>query len=207
MVGLQRFSSARSETQTLSYLFEDCELDLGRRELRRGGANIAVEPQVFDLLVHLIQHRDRVISKEELLASIWHGRIVSESALFNRINATRTAIGDTGEMQRLIKTLPRKGIRFVGVVHEDGKGADAVQVSQRRPATVDTDGTWTEVALSLPDRPSLAVLPFTNMSGDPDRSILRTAFLRTSSQGSHRSDGCSSSPATLRSSTSTEPST
>lgn len=169
MVGLQRFSSARSETQTLSYLFEDCELDLGRRELRRGGANIAVEPQVFDLLVHLIQHRDRVISKEELLASIWHGRIVSESALFNRINATRTAIGDTGEMQRLIKTLPRKGIRFVGVVHEDGKGADAVQASQRRPATVDTDGTWTEVALSLPDRPSLAVLPFTNMSGDPDQ--------------------------------------
>jgi DNA-binding winged helix-turn-helix (wHTH) protein len=86
--------------------------------------HVAVEPQVFDLLSHLINHRDRVVSKDELLASVWHGRIVSESALFNRINAVRTAIGDTGSEQRLIKTLPRKGIRFVG---------DCVRTSRGRP--------------------------------------------------------------------------
>ena len=80
---------------------------------------VAVEPQVFDLLVHLVRHRDRVVSKDDLLATIWQGRIVSESALFNRINAARSAIGDTGEQQRLIKTLPRKGLRFVGEVRED----------------------------------------------------------------------------------------
>jgi len=92
----------------LRYSFEDCVLDTDCRELRRGTALMAVEPQVFDLLVHLIRHRDRVVSKDDLLAAVWQGRIVSESALFNRINAARTAIGDAGDQQRLIKTLPRK---------------------------------------------------------------------------------------------------
>jgi TolB-like protein len=142
-----------SGTRTLRYLFEDCALDTDRRELRRGTALVAVEPQVFDLLVHLIRHRDRVVSKDDLLASVWHGRIVSESALFNRINAARSAIGDTGEQQRLIKTLPRKGIRFVGEVHED------------ETSTLPGEGP----SLPLPDRPSIAVLPFANMSSDADQ--------------------------------------
>jgi DNA-binding winged helix-turn-helix (wHTH) protein len=68
----------------LRYLFEDVALDLDRRELWRGTTPVAIEPQVFDLLVHLIQHRDRVVSKDELLESVWHGRAISESALFNR---------------------------------------------------------------------------------------------------------------------------
>ena len=80
-----------SRMGSLPYLFEDCVLDTDRRELRRGTALVAVEPQVFDLLVHLVRHRDRVVSKDELLATVWHGRIVSESALFNRINAARSA--------------------------------------------------------------------------------------------------------------------
>jgi DNA-binding NarL/FixJ family response regulator/DNA-binding winged helix-turn-helix (wHTH) protein len=105
--------------ENLLYLFGDCTLDIDRRELRRGSRLVALEPQVFDLLAHIVQHRDRVVSKDELLATIWHGRIVSESSLFNRINATRAAIGDTGEHQRFIKTLPRKGIRFVGSVREE----------------------------------------------------------------------------------------
>jgi len=140
----------------LRYLFEDCELDTDRRELRRGNELVSVQPQVFDVLVHLIRHRDRVVSKDEVLAAVWSGRIVSESALFNRINAARSAIGDTGERQRLIKTLPRKGIRFIGQVREDKRPGAA-------PARV------VPAQLPLPDRPSIAVLPFTNMSGDPDQ--------------------------------------
>ena len=103
----------------LRYLFAECALDTDRRELRRGNHLVSIEPQVFDLLVHLIHHRDRVVSKDELLASVWQGRAISESALFNRINAARSAIGDTGERQGLIKTLPRKGLRFVGAVQEE----------------------------------------------------------------------------------------
>jgi TolB-like protein len=156
----------------LSYLFEDCVLDTDRRELRRGTALVAVEPQVFDLLVHLIRHRDRVVSKDDLLASVWQGRIVSESALFNRINAARSAIGDTGDQQRLIKTLPRKGIRFVGEVREGETstvGAIRPGPAAHRARAVDTPAQGEDPSLPLPDRPSIAVLPFANMSGDPDQ--------------------------------------
>lgn len=142
----------------MRYLFEDCVLDTDRRELRRGTVLVAVEPQVFDFLVHLVRYRDRVVSKDELLATVWHGRVVSESAVFNRINAARSAISDTGEEQRLIKTLPRKGLRFVGEVREEEAVAVGAHGRPRGPA-----------ALPLPDRPSIAVLPFTNMSGDADQ--------------------------------------
>lgn len=78
------------------YVFEDYALDMDRRELRRGSEPIALEPQVFDLLAYLIGNRERVVSKEDLIASVWQGRIVSESAMSSRINAARSAIGDTG---------------------------------------------------------------------------------------------------------------
>ena len=122
-----------------------------------------VEPQVFDVLVHLIQHRDRVVSKDDLLATVWQGRSVSESALFNRINAARSAIGDTGEQQRLIKTLPRKGLRFVGEVREDA--ASASGAAHPGPVTHPSASS----SLTQPDRPSIAVLPLVNLSGDPDQ--------------------------------------
>jgi TolB-like protein len=137
----------------LRYLFEDCALDLDRRELWRGPTLAAIEPQVFDLLVHLIRHRDRVVSKDELFASVWHGRAISESALFNRVNAARSAIGDTGAQQTLIKTLPRRGLRFVGVVRE-------VECSPAE--ALDTPA-------AIADKPSIAVLPFANLSGDPEQ--------------------------------------
>lgn len=100
------------------YGFDDYVFDTERRELWRGATAVAVEPQVFDLLAYLIENRDRVVSKEDLRAAVWQGRIVSESTLSSAINAARTAIGDTGEEQRLIRTLPRKGFRFVGALHE-----------------------------------------------------------------------------------------
>ena len=88
----------------MQFLFADHTLDTDRRELRRGSEPIAVEPQVFDLLVYLLQNRDRVVSKDDLIASVWGGRIVSDSTLTSRINAARKAVGDSGEEQKLIRT-------------------------------------------------------------------------------------------------------
>jgi DNA-binding winged helix-turn-helix (wHTH) protein/pimeloyl-ACP methyl ester carboxylesterase len=100
-------------------LFGDCILDATRRELWRGGEAIHVEPQVFDLLLHLIRSREQVVSKDDLLAAVWGGRIVSESTLNNRVNAARRAIGDSGEQQNFIRTMARRGFRFVGEVREE----------------------------------------------------------------------------------------
>ena len=89
------------------YLFDDYALDANRRELLRGTRQVSVEPQVFDLLLYLIRNRERVVGKDDILVSVWQGRIVSESALSTRINAARSVVGDSGEEQRLIKTPPR----------------------------------------------------------------------------------------------------
>jgi pimeloyl-ACP methyl ester carboxylesterase/DNA-binding winged helix-turn-helix (wHTH) protein len=102
----------------LPFVFGDYSLDAGRRELRRGLTLVDLEPQVFDLLFYLIENRDRVVSKDDLIASVWHGRIVSESTITSRITAARKAIGDSGEQQALIRTMARKGIRFTGDVSE-----------------------------------------------------------------------------------------
>ncbi len=101
---------------TVQFQFGNYCLDVARRELRHGCDLVAVEPQVFDLLLHLIQHRDRVVSKDDLIQSVWGGRIVSDSTLTSRINAARKAIGDNGERQALIRTVPRKGVRFVATL-------------------------------------------------------------------------------------------
>ncbi|HEU0157022.1 MAG TPA: winged helix-turn-helix domain-containing tetratricopeptide repeat protein [Stellaceae bacterium] len=124
--------------------FGQYRLDIERRELRCGTELAELEPKAFDLLAFLVQHRDRVVSKNDLLEALWHGRIVSESALTTRINAVRRALGDDGTAQRLIRTFTRKGIRFVGEV---------TQIADR----------------TVPDKPSIAVLPFQNLSGDPEQ--------------------------------------
>ena len=107
------------------YLFEDFALDTKRRELRRGTTLLSIEPKVFDLLAFVIRNRERVVSRDDLLSSVWDRRIVSESALTTCVNAARSAIADSGDEQRLIKTLPRKGIRFVGSVREEQMAAEA----------------------------------------------------------------------------------
>src|SRR6478735_12040127 len=103
---------------SLRYLFEGFALDTDRRELRRGADVVSVAPQVFDLLDYLIRNRERVVTKDDLIGAIWNGRIVSDAALTTRLNIARGLIGDTGSEQRLIKTLPRRGFRFVGQVRE-----------------------------------------------------------------------------------------
>jgi TolB-like protein len=147
--------------------FGDCEIDLERRELRRAGHAVHVEPQVFDLLAYLTQNRDHVVSKDDLIASVWGGRIVSESTLTSRINAARKAIGDSGRSQNLIRTIPRRGLRFVGDVHMQAddtqpptQASNQARIAIREPS---------RPALPLPDRPAIAVLPFANMSGDPEQ--------------------------------------
>lgn len=143
--------------------FTGHEVDLRRQELRRGGSHIHVEPQVFDLLVHLLRNRDRVVSKDELLDTIWGGRIVSEAALSSRINAARKAVGDDGERQTLIKTVHKRGFRFIGDVAEtpDDDATEAIPVASTAepPAAPPRE---------VSHRPSVVVLPFANLSAEPD---------------------------------------
>jgi len=103
--------------------FGDCQLDLSRRELSRGAAPVHIEPQAFDLLAYLIDKRDRVVSKDEIIDAIWSGRAISDATLGSRINAVRQAIGDSGKLQSFIRTVPRRGFRFVGeaITHSDGE--------------------------------------------------------------------------------------
>ena len=102
----------------MRFAFGDHVLDTDRVELLKGAMPVAAEPQVFDVLFYLIRHQDRVVSAQELFDTIWKGRIVSDSTLTSRINAARHAIGDDGTAQRLIRTIPRKGYRFVGEARE-----------------------------------------------------------------------------------------
>lgn len=107
-----------AERRNLTYYFEGYALDGDRRELRRGAELIALEPQVFDLLVFLIENHNRVVSKADIITAIWQGRAISDSTLTSRLNAARRAIGDSGEQQKLIRTVPRKGFRFVAALRE-----------------------------------------------------------------------------------------
>src|SRR3954454_13171240 len=143
--------------------FDNCALDIGRRELRRDGELVPMQPQVFDLLAHLLKHRDHVVSRDDLIELGWGGRIVSDSTLDSRINAVRNAVGDNGKEQKLIRTVPRKGLRFVGSVDE--------QPDSNPPAPASSEDILERPRppLPLPDRPAIAVLPFDNMSGDQEQ--------------------------------------
>ena len=144
------------------FLFENYCLDADRRELACGSELIAIGPKVFDLLLYLVQNRDQVVTRDELLQAVWHGRLVSESTLTSHVNAVRKAIGDTGKQQRLIRTVARKGLRFVGQVREElPPGRTAV-------AAPDIVAEQSGSVLALPDSPSIAVLPFRNLSGDTE---------------------------------------
>ena len=164
--------------------FGDCVLDDRRRELRRGAKQVSLEPQVFDVLLYLVQNRNRVVTKDDLIAAVWDGLIVSDSTLTSRISAARKAVGDTGEQQALIKTYARKGFRFMADVRigreaeETGRppeqtptvsagsipGTDVDSLADKAPGPVNPSAT-----LNWGGRASVAVLPFNNLSGDVEQ--------------------------------------
>jgi len=122
------------------YVFEHYSLDSDRRELRRGAETLPVAPQIFDVLEYLIRNRDRVVTNDDLIAAVWSGRIVSESTLSSCISAVRQVVGDSGEQQCLIRTMPRKGYRFIAQVRENSVADDELDATARNPVGL-TSGT------------------------------------------------------------------
>ena len=148
----------------MRFEFGEHLIDVDRRELFRRGEPVALEPQVFDLLVHLVQHRDKVVSRDDLIAAVWGGRIVSDSAVTTRLNAVRRAVGDSGTAQAVIRTVTRKGVRFVAEVQEhDVVAPTPWLVQQRGPEAVSQTTA------------SILVLPFRNGTGDPAQEYLTDA--------------------------------
>jgi adenylate cyclase len=139
-------------------------VDVDRRELLRGGKPVPLEPQVFDLLVHLVQHRDKVVSRDDLIAAVWGGRIVSDSAVTTRLNAVRRAVGDSGTTQAVIRTVMRKGVRFVAEVKEHDVVAPTPWLVRRQSHEAEPQTTA-----------SILVLPFRNGTGDPAQEYLTDA--------------------------------
>ena len=182
---LKSVSLVREQVEfAVLYRFADFEIDTTRQELRRDGASIHIEPQVFDVIVHLVRNRHRVVSKDDLIEAIWKGRAISEAALSSRINAARRALGDNGNDQIFLKTLHKRGFRFVGeveeiavrsdhehvrLVPEAGGAADpAAAGSQFSPAASLRNVAQELPGVTIATQSSIAVLPFGNMSGDAD---------------------------------------
>ncbi len=149
----------------MRFEFAEHLLDVDRHELRRRGERIAIEPQVFDLLVFLVRNRERVVSKDDLIAGIWGGRIVSDSAVTTRINAARRAVGDSGAAQAVIRTVVRKGVRFVAEVQEHGT----------LPPLPMSIAAANAEALTTFAKPSIVVLPFRNLGVDYSQDYLADA--------------------------------
>jgi TolB-like protein/DNA-binding winged helix-turn-helix (wHTH) protein len=172
--------------EVLKYQFAEFEIDLSQQELRRRGEFVHIEPQVFDLIVHLVRNHDRIVSKDELIDTIWQGRIISEAALSSRINAARRALGDNGNDQSLIRTQHKRGFRFVGNVQMvealEAEGAGAA-LSREKRIDAESNAISVSVANEVSNldnivseavraeavtRLSIAVMPFGNMSDDPE---------------------------------------
>jgi DNA-binding winged helix-turn-helix (wHTH) protein len=147
---LSPLSSAASDLEPAVWFFGEFVLDLPRYELRRNGVSVPVEPQVFDVLTHLVKHHHRVVTKIELFDAVWGGRFVGEAALSSRIKAVRRALGDDGVSQHVIRTVRGRGYQFVGVLRtEDELGTEAVlNVRRRRSRRVRTHGNRYRVAPS-----------------------------------------------------------
>ena len=158
----------------MRFTFGDYLLDIDRRELRRRDEPVALEPQVFDLLVYLVQNRDRVVSRDDIIDTVWGGRIVSDSAVTTRINGVRRAVGDSGSAQAVIRTITRKGLRFIAPVEEEDDSPSA-RIAVPPPeapvfAVERLDGY--EAARK---KPSISVLPFRNATDDAQQDYFTDA--------------------------------
>jgi TolB-like protein len=167
--GVLESDEVASQVNSAAFRFANFEIDVARHELRCGDKVVPIEPQVFDLLVHLIRNRNRIVSREELIDAVWKGRVISEATLSSRVSAVRRAIGDNGDNQFFVRTHHKRGFRFVGQV-EDSTPYEMV-AADRRPVAANGPEGWARnnaamPALALPDKPSIAVLPFQNRSGD-----------------------------------------
>ena len=156
--------------------FADCEIDTESHKFWCAGELVKLEPQVFDLIAMLADNPGRLVSRDELIASIWGGRAVSDSTIDARIAAARRAVGDDGVQQAVIETVPRRGIRFLPEVittSDDGTdvSANSAKVINSQHGGI-SGGHTVQNSPVLPDKPSIAVLPFTNMSADPDQEYL-----------------------------------
>jgi pimeloyl-ACP methyl ester carboxylesterase/DNA-binding winged helix-turn-helix (wHTH) protein len=121
------------------YRFAGYELDTGLFELREAGASRRLEPQVFDVLTYLVEHRDRLVTKDELLEKVWGDKYISEAALNSRLMAARKAIGDSGREQRFIRTQHGRGFRFIGEVEIGSANAGSGDLSAQGAAAKPID--------------------------------------------------------------------
>jgi TolB-like protein/cytochrome c-type biogenesis protein CcmH/NrfG len=149
------------------FSFGDCELDTSLYELRRRGEACAIEPKAFDLLLFLVKNRDRLVTKDEIHDTIWEGRIVSDATLSSCVNVARRAIGDSGKKQTYIRTLPRRGFRFVADVDVRNPEGERSEADSRSEDNVSAAKSTRIIdpSLSIPDGPSIAVMPFVCISG------------------------------------------
>lgn len=159
----------------MQYRFSECEIDTDLQELRVDGQIRPIEPQVFSLLAYLIENRNHVVSKDDLIDAVWAGRIVSDAALSSRISAARQAVGDNGQAQAVIRTVARRGFRFVASLDDSGGTAQtgaASASSGADPAPGQSGEDPADWSAPASQKPKLAVLPFDNISGDPDQAYL-----------------------------------
>lgn len=147
----RRFLGDEQERVAMNFRFDEFELDTDKHELRRAGSTLPVEPQIFEVLAYLIRHRERMVSKQELIDQLWDGRAVSDWTISGSIKSARVVLGDSAKTKRYIRTIHGKGYRFVG----DAASPEIV-----------------EAQTGSDDPPSIAVLPFANLSGQPDQDYL-----------------------------------
>lgn len=169
-VDMPHLASTSSSTPSSDVVcFNGFELDTKLYELRSSGRPVAIEPQVFDLLVYLSKNYKRTVTKDEVQVEIWNDRIVSEAALSSLIKAARKAVGDDGEAQHTIKTIRGRGFRFVASLDNAGPAIDDTSM-------IEDDSELMDVIDAITKKPTVAVLPFANPSHESSEDYLADGF-------------------------------
>ena len=163
----------------MRYRFSDCVLDTVSHSFTRDGETIPLEPQVFDLLHLLAERAGELVTKDALIEAVWNGRIVSEATSRSRINAARSAVGDTGQDQRIIRTIPRRGFELMVDASQEPVSADAANglVTQTVRYTSSVDDTQIAYAISGTGPPLMRAGHFlTHLEKDARNSVFRSSI-------------------------------